>query len=334
MAVIDLLKVHGSKNDIFIIEGSPGDSFTATELAALVQRLCDRSGPLGGDGVYFLDTCSMPAIATFFNPDGSAAAFCGNGMRAVGRLLLDRSGLDSATVTSDGFDFTVRRADPTPEGVVQIVVDMPPVDFTPQTPVVAGGMVASGAAHIDELMPVLHPSRHYTALAVPNSHLVSVSDSYDEAELIDVGRRVAANQQMFPIGANLSHVLPLADAEVFIRTYERGAGMTMSCGSGVAASRAACSRLGLFELDEHVTVRNPGGISRAWLREENGDWLPSLEGNASFVYRTTIDSSLLAKEEPVFFELDTYIDEIDAFGSLDELNLEALRSAGVAVLAA
>jgi len=329
MVAIDLLKAHGSKNDIFIIEGSPGDAFTTAELPVFVQRLCDRSGPLGGDGVYFLDTRGTPAIATFFNSDGSAAAFCGNGMRAAGRVLLDRSGLDSVTVTSDGVDFTVRRAAPTPEGVLQVVVDLPPVDFTPRSPV-----VADGAMHVDELMPTLHPTRHYTALAVPNSHLVSVSDRYDEAELIDVGEHIAANQQMFPIGANLSHVLPLAGAEVFVHTYERGAGLTMSCGSGVVASRAVCSRLGLFELDEHVVVRNPGGISRAWLREANGDWLPSLEGNASFVYRTTIDSALLVKEKPVFFETDTFIDEIDAYGALDELNLEELRAAGVVVSAA
>jgi diaminopimelate epimerase len=329
MTAIDVLKAHGSKNDIFIIEGPPEDIFAAAELTQFVQRLCDRSGPLGGDGVYFVDARSKPATAAFFNPDGSAAAFCGNGMRAVGRVLLDRCGLETATVRSDGIDFTVRRADPTPEGVAQIVVELPPVDFAPLIPI-----VADGTPHIAELMPALHSSRHYTALAVPNSHLVSVADRYCKAELVEAGERVAANPHEFPIGANVSHVLPLAEAEMFVHTYERGAGLTMSCGSGVVASRAVCSRLGLFAPDERVVVRNPGGVSRAWLRAANGGWLPSLEGNASFVYRATIDSSLLMKEEPVSFELDGYTDEIDAFGSLDELNLEALRSSGVAVLGA
>jgi diaminopimelate epimerase len=245
-------------------------------------------------------------------------------MRIVGRLLLDRFDLDETTIQSGAFQFAVRRAESTPEGVRQIVVDLPAVDFLPRPPV-----VSDGAMHVGEQMLVLHPNRRFTALAVPNSHLVSIDDRYDERELTEVAKRVAGNPETFPIGANLSFVLPLGGNEIFVRTYERGAGLTMSCGSGVAASRVVCSRLGLFDYADAVTIRNPGGISRSWLREVRGQWLPSLEGNASLVYRCNFDTALLAASDPFIFDLEPHVDEIAAFGALNERNRKALRAAGV-----
>src|SRR5690606_4446310 len=125
------------------------------------------------------------------------------------------------------------------------------------------------------------PSRHVTAVAVPNSHLITVVDAYDEAELVETGRRVAEAPEAFPIGANLSFVLPLSQDEVFIHTYERGAGLTPSCGSGIAASRATLSRLGLVAPEQPVTVRNPGGVARSFLQTSGDAWQPVLEGNAT-----------------------------------------------------
>jgi|HubBroStandDraft_1064217.scaffolds.fasta_scaffold83551_2 diaminopimelate epimerase len=64
------------------------------------------------------------------------------------------------------------------------------------------------------------------------------------------------------------------------------------------APRAVCSKLGIFDPGERIVMRSPGGVSRAWLRIVNGQWLPSLEGNATFVYRTMIDPSVLLKVPP------------------------------------
>lgn len=321
---MEILKAHGSRNDIIVVDGGPDEHVGPADVPGFVRRLCDRSGPLGADGVYFVDSRTTPATATFVNPDGSPSAFCGNGMRAVGRLLLDRYGTDETTVRSGADEFQVHRAEPTPEGVAQIVVDLPAVDFDPTPAVVAGG-----GEHVDEPMPALRSGRRFTALAVPNSHLVSVVDRYDEAELVADGRRVAASPGTFPLGANLSYVLVLGPGEVFVRTYERGAGLTLSCGSGIVASRAVCSRLGIVDPGEPVVVRNAGGPARSWIREVAGRWLPSLEGNATFVYRARFDPALLDAPDPTITR-EIFLDEATAFGALHERNLAALRSAGVA----
>jgi diaminopimelate epimerase len=334
MPALRLFKAHGSRNDIFVIDGAPDDHFSAPdEITRAVGLLCDRQRGLGGDGAYFVaDSRDGTARAWFFNPDGSQALLCGNGMRCAGRILLDRHQADSVLVHTGPYAFTVRDRGRTPHGVRQVSVELPPVDFAPAEPIVADA--GPGGTYVDQSLPAFHPARRVSAVAVPNSHLVTVIDAYDEAELVETGRRVAASPGHFPIGANLSFVLPLADDEVFVRTYERGAGLTPSCGSGVAASRAVLSRLNLAEPDLPVTVRNPGGVARSMLQPTaDGGWQPVLEGNATVLYRTELDPAMLLGGGPVEFSSETYMAEIDAFAELNGENLKALQEAGIKVTA-
>lgn len=114
-----------------------------------------------------------------------------------------------------------------------------------------------------------------------------------------------------------------------MRTFERGAGLTPSCGSGVAASRAVLSRLGRVEPGTPVVVRNPGGVARSWMQVEGDRWQPVLEGNATNVYATELDPSALLGEGPVRYESTVFTDEIHAFAAFNGENLVALKEAGV-----
>ncbi|MFJ2112972.1 diaminopimelate epimerase [Streptomyces sp. NPDC087850] len=326
MSSLSIAKTHGSRNDIFVIDGAPDDHFSSAELSRAVERLCDRRQGLGSDGVYFLaDNGDGSAKAWFFNPDGSPALLCGNGMRCAGRLLLDRYEAETAVVHTGPYSFTVRNAEDTPQGVRQVSVELPPVDFTPADPIVADVRWP----FVGQVLPAFHATRAMSALAVPNSHLVSIVGAYDEAELVETGRRVADQTEAFPIGANVSFVLPLDDEEVFIRTFERGAGLTPSCGSGIAASRAVYSKLGPVDPDVRLRVRNAGGPARSWLQESDGRWQPVLEGNATVVYRTELNPADLLGDAPLEFTGETYLSEVNAFAALFEDNLKALHTAGV-----
>jgi diaminopimelate epimerase len=331
MPHLSVTKGHGSRNDILVVEGAPDTHVPVGDVAETVRRLCDRPGPLGSDGVYFLDDRAREPQAWFFNPDGSPSLLCGNGMRVAGRMVLDRRGVDEVIIRSGEYRFTVRRAETSRHGVVHVAVSLPAVDFAPVPPVVAGGGEWIGRAH-----PAFHSERPVTALAVPNAHLVAVVGQYDEDELVATGRRVSADPEHFPQGANVSYVMPLSTAdEVFIRTYERGAGLSDSCGSGVVASRAAYARLGALDPGLPLLVRNPGGPSKVTLHTANGRWYPTLEGNATLVYRAEIDLDLLLHDsKPALFDLDALSDEISAFVAFNADNLAALDSAGVRFAAA
>jgi diaminopimelate epimerase len=317
--VAEILNAHGSKNDIFVAAMTPRDFASDAGLRAFVRRLCDRAGPFGGDGIYFYDAAPPVPEAWFFNPDGSSAEFCGNGMRCLGRVVLDRRGAEAAVIRSGQAEYTVRRAATTPEGVRQIGLEHPAVDFTPQTPVVAGRNPLTEAR-----LPELDPALEFTAVTIGNPHLVALVDKYVESDLIAMGERVATRPDVFPAGANLSVLLRLEPAEVFVRTFERGAGLTASCGSGMAASRAAYSRVTPVDPARRVTVRNAGGMATVSLNVRRGRWHPVLEGNATFVYRAEVDPAALARDA-----VEPCDDEVRAYAALDERNAARLREAGV-----
>jgi diaminopimelate epimerase len=308
----EILNAHGSKNDIFVAAMAPRDFASEAGLQAFVRHLCDRNGPFGGDGIYFYD--AGPRVPEF----------CGNGMRCLGRVILELRGADAATIRSGPQEYTVRRGTTTTEGVRQISLEHPAVDFTPDTPVVAGRPRLYQAR-----LPELDPALEFTAVSIPNPHLVALVGTYVESDLIAMGERVAARPDVFPAGANLSVLLPLAATEIFVRTYERGAGLTASCGSGMAASRAVYSRPGRIDPERSVLIRNAGGVATASLRVRLGQWYPVLEGNATFVYRATVDPAALARGLPAGGERELYPDEHRAYSALDERNADRLRAAGI-----
>ncbi|MGW4983926.1 diaminopimelate epimerase [Streptomyces mirabilis] len=324
---LSIIKTHGSLNDIFVIDGAPTDHFAEAEVARAVELLCDRRRGLGADGVYFVaDNGDGSAQAYFYNPDGSPSLLCGNGMRGAGRLLLDRYQAESVVLHTGPYSFTVRAAETNSHGVRQVSVELPPVNFTPSEPIVAD----VESPFVDQVLPAYHASRHVSALAVPNSHLITVlDDAYNEAELVATGSRVANTPSSFPVGANVSFVLPTSDTEVFIRTFERGAGLTPSCGSGVAASRAVLSRLGRVDPEQPVVVRNPGGVARSWMQTSGEQWQPILEGNATKVYSAELDPATLLGEGPIVYEGTAFLDEVNAFAALNSDNLKVLQEAGI-----
>ena len=315
----EILNAHGSKNDIFVAAMTPRDFTSDAGLRAFVRRLCDRAGPFGGDGIYFYDARPEVPQAWFFNPDGSSAEFCGNGMRCLGRVVLDRRGADTAVIRSGQAEYTVRRAATTGEGVRQVSLEHPAVDFTPPAPVVAGRNPLT-RARLAELDPALE----FTAVTIGNPHLVALAGKYVESDLVAMGERVAARPDVFPAGANLSVLLQLEPAEVFVRTFERGAGLTASCGSGMAASRAVYSRVTRIDPECRVTVRNAGGMATVSLTVHGDRWHPVLEGNATFVYRAEVDPAALAADA-----VEACDDEVRAYAILDERNAVRLHEAGV-----
>jgi diaminopimelate epimerase len=297
-----LVKTHGSLNEIFALEAAPTAWESDEALRSFVRRVCDRHAWTGGsDGIYLYDPSGTSAQAWFFNPDGSPAEFCGNGMRGLGRLILDQRGTDTETIGSGGRDYTVHRAASTTEGVRQVLLELPPLRFD------------------DAALPA--PFTGFTAVAVPNPHVIAVVSEYSEPDLIELGKRA---DEVFAAGANVSFLLPLGGEEVFVRTFERGAGLTPSCGSGVVASRAAYARVSVTDPGQRLVVRNAGGVAAASIQVRNGAWHPVLEGNATVVYRAEVD---LAGHQAGLIVYAA--DENDAYAALDDRNTAYLKDHGI-----
>jgi diaminopimelate epimerase len=175
------------------------------------------------------------------------------------------------------------------------------------------------------------PFERFTAVAVPNPHVIAVVEDYSEPALIELGKRA---DEVFAEGANVSFLQPLGGTalsspggeapEVFVRTFERGAGLTPSCGSGVVASRAAYSRVSGLDPAERLVVRNAGGVAAASIQVRDGAWYPVLEGNATVVYQAEVDS-----HGNQAGPLDWAAGENAAYAALDERNTARLKEHGI-----
>ena len=299
---MQLVKTHGSLNEIFALDAVPSAWASDAALREFVRSVCDRDSWTGGsDGIYFYDASAPETTAWFFNPDGSSAEFCGNGMRGLGRLILDMRGTDAETVVSGASSYTIRRAQSTADGVRRVILEHPRLTFP-----------------ADELPAAF---AGYTAVSVPNPHVIRVVDDYSEPDLIAAGKKA---DEAFAAGANVSFLRPVAEDDVFVRTFERGAGLTPSCGSGMAASRAAYSKVTGLDPERPLTVRNAGGVAEVSVRVRDGEWFPVLEGNATVVYRAEVGMSG-EQLGPVEYESA----ENAAYAALDERNTTILKSAGI-----
>jgi diaminopimelate epimerase len=228
-------KAHGTGND-FVVLPDPDGELDLTP--ALIVALCDRRRGIGGDGVLRVirtakhpEAAAMAADAEWFmdyhNSDGSVAEMCGNGVRAYARYLVE-SGL-----AADGSDLRVA----TRAGVVDISVNGALITAALPMPVVGGDSSAT-------LGQVAYPG---TAATVGNPNLVCPVADRAALAALDLTRRPELPEATFPTGANVEFVTPAsavegADAHVHMRVFERGAGETLSCGSGACAVAAVTLR--------------------------------------------------------------------------------------------
>ena len=211
-------KGHGTGND-FLILPDPDDA--AVLSPGLVARLCDRRTGLGADGILRAVRTSADDPAEWFmdyrNADGSIAEMCGNGIRVFARYLL-RHGLAA------GPEFTVA----TRAGLRQVREE------------------ASGEITVDMGAPVVRGrsaamigSNRYEGLEVSlgNPHLACVVDVPPGG--IDLSAPPVVDHERFPDGANVEVVRILGDECLDMRVYERGSGVTLSCGTGAVAAAVA-----------------------------------------------------------------------------------------------
>lgn len=279
---LPITKCHGSGNDFPLIDAR-AVRFDDEVWAAVAVALADRAGPVGGDGLLLLVPGKRGAAfgLRMFNGDGSESEQCLNGLRCVARAGLDALGLAEATVGLIRSTAHVARAPDLAPGVVTIREVAGPAILD-----VTGWPLNIGAVeHVDAPLSRLPSHRAFTAVAMPNPHLVAFVDAIDEAELVAVGEAAQDQPAWMPNRANVSFVEPRPGG-LFVRTFERGVGLTDSCGSAMAASLYAACLTGRLPHDEEVTCWNKGGLVRG-SAEVGGE--VTLIGNATWEWEGVVE---------------------------------------------
>lgn len=280
---LDFIKCHGSGNDFPLIDAREMALDDAT-WAGIARALADRAGPVGGDGLLALVNGNDHIVfgMRMWNLDGSEAETCLNGLRCTARLGFERLGVDAATVglkTSSAQ--AAREADVAP-GVTTIRTIVGPASLASADV----GLRIAAAETVEAAIPGLPSDRAFTAIAMPNPHLVSFVETVDEAELVALGEWCEAGPALIPARANVSFVERRGPDALFVRTFERGVGLTDSCGSAMAASVLAAALTGRVAYDADIRVFNRGGLVRG---RASADRIVQISGNATFVYEASVE---------------------------------------------
>jgi diaminopimelate epimerase len=279
---LSIVHCHGSGNDFPLIDARDS-SLTGEDWAQVARALADRAGPVGGDGLLLLragDDDSAFAME-MRNSDGSEAETCLNGLRCIARAGFAITGRDRATVRLKTSRAWVERAPDLAPGVVGSRETAGPASLD----LAAWPLHAGIDRLVDRPLPLLGSDRSFTAVAMPNPHLVAFVDRVDEDELATLGVRCEAAPDWLPNRANVSFVERRGPSALFVRTFERGVGLTDSCGSAMAASTYAACLTGRMAWDAPITVFNRGGLVRA---SASADAMVTIVGNATWEWEGSV----------------------------------------------
>ena len=279
---VAFVKCHGTGNDFPLVDAR-GSAIADGAWAGVARALSDRAGPVGGDGLLLLTDGGDDAAfgMRMFNPDGSEAETCLNGLRCVARAGLDALGLRRAVVRLR-----------TSAAEVAVDRDLAPGVYTVEERAGPAGLdvrdwpMRLGVERVaDAVVAPLSDRLRFTAVAMPNPHLICFADEVDEAELVRVGLLCEAAPSWLPNRANVSFVERRGDG-LFVRTHERGAGLTDACGSAMAAGTVAAGLTGRVAFGTPITVWNRGGPVRA---QAEADGVVTLSGNATFEWAGAVE---------------------------------------------
>lgn len=295
-----LLKVHGSMNQFFILDQDELDqSLSQAELVKLAQLLCDHQrGPLGGaDGLLVVDAGTHEGVRgrmQVINADGSIASMCGNGLRTVSRYLSEKYGEDQFVVQTQDADLRVRKEQELAPGVPAFAVEISPVSFAAET------LPYTNLGHqrlLNTAVPELAPHLRFSALSIPNPHLISfVSQEVLDGDLLgELGSYLNGENPYFPDGVNVNFAHIDGPNQLFVQTYERGVGFTNACGTGMSATSLAfvLTHPEMAAFDTPLKIYNPGGMVKTIVHHDHHAYWVELVGNATVTAHLTVAEALL-----------------------------------------
>lgn len=259
---IDFTKYHGLGNDFILIDNRASSSPVLTPDQAV--ELCDRHFGIGADGVIFALPGSTATDYTMriFNSDGSEPEMCGNGIRCLAKFLAELEGVDGEKEyridTGAGVIMPQLRSDG------QVTVDMgEPRLLAEEIPTTLRG---AGEKVIQERLEVVGQNWEVTCVSMGNPHCVTFVDDVAAIDLEKIGP-VFEHHGVFPKRTNTEFIQVVARDSVKMRVWERGAGVTLACGTGACASLVAAVLTG--RCDRSATVELPGGCLQIEWRATN-----------------------------------------------------------------
>lgn len=246
-------KLHGIGNDFVFIDNVDVQE-ELQDVSLLARAMCDRHTGIGADGLIIMSRASRaPFRMTMYNPDGSNGGMCGNGVRCAARFLIEQ-GHQRQTPFYLEVEERIVRVEPIKHDWIR--VNMGPAFLT------RGEIGITGVADeqfIEQPITVAGQTFSGTGVSMGNPHLVIFTEDVDAIDLQKLGPLIE-HHEFFPQRTNVHFAESDRRDRIKMRTWERGAGITLACGSGACSVGVAGFLTGRTERE--VTIALPGGELR------------------------------------------------------------------------
>ena len=255
---VKFTKMHGAGNDFIVFDAVHQ---TVDLTPEKVRRLADRRFGVGCDQVLVVEPPTRPDTDfsyRIFNADGSEAGQCGNGARCFVRFVHDKGLTENPAIRIETAAGVIT---PILENDGSVTVDMGPPRFDPQAI-----PFAAPARSLTYSLDIPGRTVEISALSMGNPHAVQVVADVDAAPVSTDGPQIERHAR-FPDRVNAGFMQVVDEHAIRLRVWERGAGETLSCGTGACAAAVAGISRGLLESPVDVETRG-GRLAIAWAGDD------------------------------------------------------------------
>ena len=251
--IFNFVKMHGLGNDFIIPEINEAD---LTDLSELAKILCDRHTGIGADGILLVCNSNEENIRMrIFNSDGTEAEMCGNGIRCFAKYVYEKKIISDQKFTIETLAGKIIPELFIDDGIVtKVRVNM----NTPKLIDDEESLINFNDDTISNISEKLHKKIlinenifHTSSLTLGVPHSILYVDEIVNAEIKLIGSLIEKHES-FPKGTNVNFVKVVNNNEIIMRTWERGAGQTLACGTGSCAAGVASFLDG--KTDKKITV--------------------------------------------------------------------------------
>lgn len=250
--------MHGLGNDYILINDLKWN-ISEENKSVIAEKLCKFHFSIGADGlIYICESDKADIRMRIFNDDRSEAEMCGNGIRCFAKYIYENEIVKKSNIAVETLKGVLIAELTITNGIVQtVIIDMgPPILKCEDVPVISQ---KNQDKCINESIEVLGKGFIFTAVSMGNPHaVIFTNEVINDEDLVKYGQLIEKNER-FPKKINVEFVKIISDQEAVLRVFERGVGVTNSCGTGTCAAVVAGTMIGKFTENTPIRVHNDGG---------------------------------------------------------------------------
>lgn len=247
-------KYHGTGNDFIVVHEKDLIEKGIPDYSELASQICDRHFGIGADGLLILKYVANMPFMFYYNSDGSQAPMCGNGIRCFSHYLKNNNiEMNNVfTVKTVPGDLTIETSgdEENDEFFAKVNMGKPIFDIKKL-------INTEKDRFLKEKIEIDGKEIEISYIFMGTDHSVIFVEDFNKYDINLLGSKIENHTELFPKKVNVNFVKIYDREHIEVITWERGAGRTLSCGTGVTASVVLSRMFGFVE--EKVNVKVPGG---------------------------------------------------------------------------